>query len=104
MLRNAALGLVVAGLVGAGVVVCRAQTQRLQLDQPEFEISVTLETYRGVTRPRLTCVRGCQITWPAVTPEGGGTPEILYPTNAMPCPIAPSGEAMPCRIVGWTQP
>jgi hypothetical protein len=101
MLRNAVRALVVAGLVGTGWV---AGQEKVRLDEPEFELSVTLASRNGVVSPIVTCVRGCRLTWEPAPAEGNAPREIVYPTNTMPCPVSPTRGALPCRFWGWTQP
>ena len=103
MLRSAVRVLIVAGLVGIGWGVGRAQSA-----VPDFELTVS--TRSGTTE--ITCVRGCAITWaPTVIPKEGPV-DIHVPTATLRgtvnsdgpqgC-VAPDYSRQNCRIWGYAR-
>jgi hypothetical protein len=92
MSRLAIRALLVAGLVGVGWVVGRAQSV-----SPDFELMVSAP--KGDAQ--VTCLRGCTLTWaPTVVPANGPV-DILMPQATLRGTVATSG-TQTCLTPGWS--
>jgi len=108
MTRTVVRLLMVAGLVGIGWTVGRAQSAPAA-PLSDFELMVS----GAVGDAQITCVRGCTITWaPTVIPATGPvdikvpTPTLRGSVNAAAAQgcVAPNYSPKNCKIWGWVKP